>query len=127
MSMHVTRTFAKDQPHLHYEEDGISNQATDHDIIDAGDEDHFMGAGNDHNEQVDQGSDHPHADPPPPPPPDNDHPSWPPNCLLNLDLDELANMAKMPKLQHSMTFIQEIRNASLNDGIGLTGEALEHL
>jgi len=34
-------------------------------------------------------------------------------------------MAKLPKLQQSMLFIQAIRNASLDDGIGLTGEALE--
>ncbi|KAI6095241.1 hypothetical protein F5141DRAFT_969475, partial [Pisolithus sp. B1] len=30
-------------------------------------------------------------------------------------------------LQHSMSFIQTIRNAMLDDGIGLTGEALEQL
>ncbi|KIK23437.1 hypothetical protein PISMIDRAFT_100434 [Pisolithus microcarpus 441] len=36
-------------------------------------------------------------------------------------------MAKTPKLQRSMSFVQAIRNASLDDGIGLTGEALERL
>ena len=36
-------------------------------------------------------------------------------------------MAELPKLQRSMSFIQAIRNASLDDGIGLTDEALEQL
>jgi len=34
-------------------------------------------------------------------------------------------MAKLPKLQQSMSFIQTIRGASLDDSIGLTGEPLE--
>lgn len=66
----------------------------------------------------------PHDDGNPPPPRgDDDHP----NPLLTLDLDELTRMAELPKLQRSMSFIQAIRNASLDDGIGLTDEALEQL
>ncbi|KIK18865.1 hypothetical protein PISMIDRAFT_14052 [Pisolithus microcarpus 441] len=37
----------EDHPHMHYKEDDLGNQVTDHDITDAGDEGHFMGAGND--------------------------------------------------------------------------------
>ncbi|KAI6004275.1 hypothetical protein EDD15DRAFT_2223541 [Pisolithus albus] len=90
----------EDHPHTRIEEDGLGNQATDHDTTDAGDEGHFIGAGDDHNsadqQVVGQG-------------------------------DELANTDGMPKLQHSMSSVQAIRNASLDDGIGLTGGALEQL
>lgn len=36
-------------------------------------------------------------------------------------------MARLPKLQQGISFVQAIRNASLDDGIGLTGEALQRL
>ncbi|KAL4080974.1 hypothetical protein J3A83DRAFT_4355858 [Scleroderma citrinum] len=41
--------------------------------------------------------------------------------------EELACIAKLPKLQRSLSFIQAIRDMSLNNGTSLTGEDLEQL
>ncbi|KAI6138757.1 hypothetical protein EDD17DRAFT_1770874 [Pisolithus thermaeus] len=57
----------------------------------------------------------------------NDNPPpTPPACspLLNLDIEELIRKARLPKLQRALHFVQDIRNASLDDGVGLTGEQL---
>ncbi|KIK25411.1 hypothetical protein PISMIDRAFT_9618 [Pisolithus microcarpus 441] len=77
----------------------------------------------DNHELTNHQDEHHHAPPflPIPPPP------MPPDPLLHLDLDELAHTAILPKLKRSMSFIQAIRGASLGDGVGLTGEALERL
>ena len=48
--------------------------------------------------------------------------------LIDLNLDELVQLSvDFPKHARSMALIHSIQNASLNDGIGLTGAALEHL
>ncbi|KAI6164565.1 hypothetical protein EDD17DRAFT_1506544 [Pisolithus thermaeus] len=57
----------------------------------------------------------------------NDNPPpTPPACspLLNLDIEELIRKARLLKLQRALHFVQDIRNASLDDGVGLTGEQL---
>ncbi|KAG2147973.1 hypothetical protein DEU56DRAFT_909323 [Suillus clintonianus] len=57
-------------------------------------------------------------------PPNNERRCSP---LWDLDLDELSNMARIPKLQQDMLFICALREAHLDDGVGLKGEALERL
>ncbi|KAG1725615.1 uncharacterized protein EDB91DRAFT_1239764 [Suillus paluster] len=47
--------------------------------------------------------------------------------LWDLDLNELSNMAHIPKLQQDMLFIRALWEARLDDGVGLKGEALERL
>ena len=47
--------------------------------------------------------------------------------IADLDLDELAHVATFPKHIHNLLFIQALRNASLDDDIGLTGNALHRL
>lgn len=49
------------------------------------------------------------------------------SSLWDLDLDELSNMARLPKLQQDMLFICALREAHLDDGVGLKGKALERL
>ncbi|KAI5998505.1 hypothetical protein F5J12DRAFT_895438 [Pisolithus orientalis] len=60
---------------------------------------------------------------------DDDHPPAPPihSPLLDLDIEKLICDACLPKIQHSLHFVKDIRNASLNDGVGITGEPLECL
>ena len=74
----------------------------------------------------------PDRPPSPPPGPGSDgfdNPPDPPlHPLIHLDLDELAQRsAHMPKHARSMSFIQHIRNASLDDRTGLTGDTLDRL
>ena len=55
-------------------------------------------------------------------------PDPPLHPLIDLDLDELTHwLAHMPKHARSMSFIQHIRNASLDDQTGLIGDALNRL
>ena len=42
-------------------------------------------------------------------------------------MDELARVATFPKHIRDLSFVQALRNASLDDGIGLTGDALDRL
>ncbi|KAG2109540.1 hypothetical protein DEU56DRAFT_758885 [Suillus clintonianus] len=80
----------------------------------------------------------PRDDNPPPPgddnPPPPDNPNHPPqqfeewrDPFSDLDFEELARNARLPDLQRDMKFILALREASLDDGIGLTGDALERL
>ena len=63
--------------------------------------------------------------PPSPALTDYDAPTYP---LIDLDLEELAQLSStFAKHARSMALIQSIRNASLDDGIGLTGASLERL
>ncbi|KAI6102378.1 hypothetical protein EDD17DRAFT_1900166 [Pisolithus thermaeus] len=56
----------------------------------------------------------------------NNPPPTPPACspLLNLNIEELICKARLLKLQCALHFVWDIRNASLDDGVGLTGEQL---
>jgi hypothetical protein len=87
--------------------------------------------------------------PPPdnaPPPPDDDmlppHDNVPPDdpqhhpdplpeewhdSLADLDLEELLRNARLPDLRRDMEFVLALREASLDDGVGLVGDALERL
>ncbi|KAI6148359.1 hypothetical protein BKA82DRAFT_4014428 [Pisolithus tinctorius] len=60
---------------------------------------------------------------------DDDRPPAPPICspLLDLDIEKLICDACLPKIWRSLHFVKDIRNASLNDGVGITGEPLECL
>ncbi|KAG1825447.1 uncharacterized protein BJ212DRAFT_1314073 [Suillus subaureus] len=49
------------------------------------------------------------------------------NPLKDLDLDQLGRDAKRFELQRDMQFILALHNATLDDGAGLIGDALEHL
>ncbi|KIK15072.1 hypothetical protein PISMIDRAFT_16793 [Pisolithus microcarpus 441] len=69
----------------------------------------------------------PNSNPPPDAPTNNPPPPTRSAPLSDLNLEELASTARLPKLQWSMGFIQAIRNASLDDGIGLMGEDLGQL
>ena len=44
-----------------------------------------------------------------------------------LNHDELAEIATLQKHVHDLSFIRALRNASLDDGTGLTGDALVRL
>ncbi|KAI6021195.1 hypothetical protein EDC04DRAFT_2901385 [Pisolithus marmoratus] len=59
----------------------------------------------------------------------DDRPPAPPahSPLLDLDIKELIHKACLPKLQCSLCFVHDIRNASLNNGVGLMGEQLAYL
>ena len=58
----------------------------------------------------------------------DEQPDPPLHPLVDLDLDELTHWsAHMPKHTCSMSFIQHIRNASLDDRTGLIGDALDRL
>ncbi|KAI5990588.1 hypothetical protein EDC04DRAFT_2911898 [Pisolithus marmoratus] len=59
----------------------------------------------------------------------NDRPPAPPthSPLLDLDIEELICKAHLPKLQCSLCFVCNIRNVSLDNGVGLTGEQLAYL
>ncbi|KAI6025526.1 hypothetical protein EDC04DRAFT_2899734 [Pisolithus marmoratus] len=61
-----------------------------------------------------------HNDDCPPAPPAHSPP-------LDLDIEELICKACLPKLQCSLHFVCNIRNASLDDGMGLTGKQLVYL
>lgn len=47
--------------------------------------------------------------------------------LVMLNLDELAEIATLQKHVRDLSFIRALRNASLDDGTGLTGDALVRL
>lgn len=47
--------------------------------------------------------------------------------IIDLDLDELACVTTFPKHICDLSFIQALRNASLDDGIELTGDAVHRL
>jgi hypothetical protein len=49
------------------------------------------------------------------------------NPLKDLDLDQLSRDAKRFELQRDMQFILALHNATLDDGVGLIGDALERL
>lgn len=46
---------------------------------------------------------------------------------MDLDLDALAASARLDNLKRDISFIQALRNATLDDGTGLKGEKLERL
>ncbi|KAL4073140.1 hypothetical protein V8B97DRAFT_1916554 [Scleroderma yunnanense] len=122
-------TEVEDGPQLHSEEGHTEHQAHDHDSMGPGDEDQQDGDQDLGNGDY-QDSNDPlllPGDDNPPLLPGNDDPQPPPNPLLDLDLEELACIAKLPKLQRSLSFIQAIRDMSLNNGTSLTGEDLEQL
>ncbi|KAF9226026.1 hypothetical protein BS17DRAFT_765119 [Gyrodon lividus] len=51
------------------------------------------------------------------------------NPIANLDLDKMAHIATLPKHEHvcDLSFIHALRNATLDSGIGLTGDVLHCL
>ena len=49
------------------------------------------------------------------------------NPVADLDLDKMARIATLPKHVRDLSFIHALRNATLDDGIGLTGDALHRL
>lgn len=50
-----------------------------------------------------------------------------PNTLVELDLDQLMASTHLDFLQTKLSFIQDVRNATLDDGHGLSGDALQRL
>jgi hypothetical protein len=44
---------------------------------------------------------------------------------VDLDLDALAASTRLDNLKHDISFIQALRNATLDDGTGLKGKKLE--
>ncbi|KAG1821879.1 uncharacterized protein BJ212DRAFT_1547472 [Suillus subaureus] len=71
----------------------------------------------------------PHEEPPHEPPSHGDQPQEHPkrSPLADLDLDALAASAWLDNLKRDISFIQALRNATLDDGTGLKGEKLERL
>ncbi|KAF8546894.1 hypothetical protein OG21DRAFT_1490726 [Imleria badia] len=47
--------------------------------------------------------------------------------IADLDLDELSGITTLPKHIHDLSLIRALQTASLDDGIGLSGDALARL